>query len=84
MTIHKSQGLTLENAVIDIGQKDIATGSSFVACSRMKTKEGLYFQPKSWDRIENLNRRKGLSSRIRVEKTLQWKEENRPFFPPNR
>jgi len=83
MTIHKSQGLTLENAVVDIGSKDIATGSIFVACSRLKTKEGLYFEPKSWDRIENLNSRKGMNSRIRVEDRLRWKEENNPFFPPN-
>jgi len=83
MTIHKSQGLTLENAVVDIGSKDIATGSIFVACSRLKTKEGLYFEPKSWDRIENLNSRKRLNNRIRVEDRLRWKEENNPFFPPN-
>ena len=68
---------------MDIGSKDIATGSIFVACSRLKTKEGLYFEPKSWDRIENLNSRKGLNNRIRVEDRLRWKEENNPFFPPN-
>ena len=80
MTIHKSQGLTMENAVIDIGAKIIATGSSFVAYSRLKTKQGLYFEPKSFDLIEKSNTRKGLSSRIRVEENLRWKEENQPFF----
>ena len=76
MTIHKSQGLTLNQAVIDIGEKDITTGSTFVACSRLKTLNGLYFEPKAFSRIESLNqgKRKGLISRIKQEGKLDWKE----------
>ena len=35
VTVHKSQGLTLDEAVIDIGE-DISTGLSFVAFSRVR------------------------------------------------
>ncbi|KAJ6517104.1 hypothetical protein DFH09DRAFT_1099064 [Mycena vulgaris] len=34
--IHKSQGLTLNRAVIDLGQKDFSSGLSFVVISRVK------------------------------------------------
>ncbi|KAJ7781326.1 hypothetical protein B0H16DRAFT_1222549, partial [Mycena metata] len=36
ITIHKSQGLTLNRAVIDLGQRDFSSGLSFVAISRVK------------------------------------------------
>jgi len=33
ITIHKSQGLTLEKVVVELGEKDSPTGLSFVAIS---------------------------------------------------
>lgn len=36
ITIHKSQGLTLEKAVIDIGPKEFSTGLTYVAFSRVR------------------------------------------------
>jgi hypothetical protein len=44
ITIHKSQGLTLERAVIDLGTKDFSSGLSFVAISRVKKLKGLAFR----------------------------------------
>lgn len=44
MTIHKSQGLTLEKAVISLGDKDFAHGLAFVAISRVKSLNGLAFK----------------------------------------
>jgi ATP-dependent DNA helicase PIF1 len=41
ITIHKSQGLTLERVVVELGPKDFAQGLSFVAISRVKTLSGL-------------------------------------------
>jgi len=35
ITVHKSQGLTLEKAQIDIGNKEFAAGLTFVALSRV-------------------------------------------------
>lgn len=42
ITIHKSQGVTLENAIIDIGSNIFADGQTYVALSRVKSLEGLY------------------------------------------
>jgi len=42
ITIHKSQGLTLENAIIDIGSNIFADGQTYVALSRVKSLNGLY------------------------------------------
>ncbi|KAL7297079.1 hypothetical protein TKK_0009504 [Trichogramma kaykai] len=36
ITIHKSQGLTLPSAVIDIGNKDFSSGLTYVALSRVR------------------------------------------------
>lgn len=44
ITIHKSQGLTLPEATIDLGPKDFVSGLSFVAISRCKTLTGLAFR----------------------------------------
>jgi ATP-dependent DNA helicase PIF1 len=42
ITIHKSQGLTLDNAIIDIGSNIFADGQTYVALSRVKSLGGLY------------------------------------------
>ena len=36
MTIHKCQGMTLSTAVIDLGTKELASGLTFVAISRVR------------------------------------------------
>ena len=43
ITIHKSQGLTLEKVVVELGEKDFSARLSFVAISRVKTLQGLAF-----------------------------------------
>ncbi|XP_070529626.1 uncharacterized protein [Cardiocondyla obscurior] len=42
ITIHKSQGLSLQTAVIDIGNSIFNCGQSYVALSRVTTVEGLH------------------------------------------
>ena len=44
LTIHKSQGLTLERASIDIGNKE-QQGLTFIAISRVKSIDGLRIAP---------------------------------------
>ena len=49
VTIHKSQGSTLESAEINIGSSVFAEGQTYVALSRVKSLNGLYlksFNPK--------------------------------------
>jgi ATP-dependent DNA helicase PIF1 len=47
ITIHKSQGASLEMAEIDIGENIFECGQTYVALSRVKSLEGLYL--KSFD-----------------------------------
>jgi hypothetical protein len=43
VTVHKSQGLTFEKAIIDVGQA-FAPGQVYVALSRLKSLDGLYLR----------------------------------------
>jgi hypothetical protein len=43
ITIHKSQGLTLQKVVVELGEKYFSAGLSFVAISQVKTLQGLAF-----------------------------------------
>ena len=42
ITIHKSQGITLESAIIDAGDNIFECGQIYVAFSRVKTLDGLF------------------------------------------
>jgi ATP-dependent exoDNAse (exonuclease V) alpha subunit len=44
LTIHKSQGLTLERETIDIGKKE-QQGLNFTSISRLKSIDGLCISP---------------------------------------
>ena len=74
ITIHKSQGQTLNKAVIDIGDKEMAAGSTFVAISRLRSlKDGL-FQPMSFERLTSINRLKRFQQRLAEEERLHLLE----------
>ena len=51
ITIHKAQGLTLENAIIDIGSNIFAYGQTYVALSRLKSLDGLYLTSFDYSKI---------------------------------
>ena len=74
MTIHKSQGLTMDAAVIDIGKQDIGTGSTYVALSRLRSLQGCYFNAVSFDRLEQINDNTLLRMRQRAESKLEQQE----------
>ena len=45
ITVHKSQGMTLDEAVVDIGPKEFSCGLTYVALSRVRTIKGLVICP---------------------------------------
>jgi ATP-dependent DNA helicase PIF1 len=51
ITIHKSQGLTLELAEIDAGHGIFECGQTYVALSRVKTLDGLFLSAFNLDKI---------------------------------
>ena len=71
LTIHKSQGLTLEKATINIGKTE-RQGLTFTAISRVKSLDGLRFQPPfSYDRYEKMGKCAGVSKRKDEEERLK-------------
>lgn len=52
ITIHKAQGLTLENAIIDVGSNIFAYGQTYVALSRLKSLNGLYLTHFDYSKIK--------------------------------
>ena len=49
ITIHQSQGMTLDTMCLDLGTGAIATGQNYVALSRCKTlEESLWHGPFTW------------------------------------
>ncbi len=63
-TIHKSQGLTLEKGVIDVGKKEFSSGLTFVACSRVRhLRDILFISPFTYQRIANVGKGNQLKER---------------------
>ena len=69
ITIHKSQGLTLDKAWIDLGFKENCSGLAYVALSRVRSLKDLLIEPMSLDRLHAVS--KTLNFKFRLE------EENR-------
>jgi ATP-dependent DNA helicase PIF1 len=56
ITVHKSQGLTLERVVLNLNQKEHCLGLSYVATSRVKHLLGLMFEgPFDFERFTGTN-----------------------------
>jgi len=70
ITIHKSQGLTVERAVLNLsGKKDFAPGLTYVAISRVKSLRGLLFE-ESFD-LERLRTGQSRTTAMRHEDYLR-------------
>ena len=70
ITIHKSQGLTLQRAIIDLDDKEFSAGLSFVAVSWVRVFEDLLFKPFNFDRLQRIKDCKKLKERLDKEKWL--------------
>ena len=54
MTVHKSQGQTLDEMVGDIGPSESSAGLTFVAISRVRRLDHMLLQPFSLDRLKSI------------------------------
>ena len=71
MTIHKAQGLTLSNVVVDVGKKEFTSGLTFVACSRVRQlKDLLFTAPFPYERLSNLSKSQRLQERLQEDHRL--------------
>ena len=70
MTIHKLQGQTLSEVVIDLGKSEKATGCTFVAASRVRSLDHVLFQPMSFHRLQSIGKAKSLKNRIAEDDLL--------------
>lgn len=52
ITIHKSQGLSLDSALIDIGTQIFEYGQTYVALSRIRSLDGVYLQSFNYRKIK--------------------------------
>jgi hypothetical protein len=71
MTIHKSQGQTLDKAVIDLGKSERSLGLTFVALSRVRHIKDLVIAPCSYERLDGIKKSKVLASRLAEDKRLE-------------
>ena len=70
ITIHKSQGLTLPKAWIDIGKSEKTPGVSYVALSRVKMLSSCVIEPMTYERLTSLRSSKALQYRLNEENRL--------------
>ena len=63
MTIHKSQGQTLTEAVVDLGKAEKVAGCTFVATSRVRSINNIVFEPITFDRLKAIGRNKNMKKR---------------------
>jgi ATP-dependent DNA helicase PIF1 len=70
LTIHKSQGLTLPKAWIDIGKSEKNPGVSYVAISRVKTLSSCVIEPLTFQRLSSLKSSSTLQYRLQEEARL--------------
>uniref|UniRef100_A0A1X7U1D6 ATP-dependent DNA helicase n=1 Tax=Amphimedon queenslandica TaxID=400682 RepID=A0A1X7U1D6_AMPQE len=81
VTIHKSQGLTLDKVVIDVG-KEFSCELTFVACSRVrKLKDILFMPPFPLQRLKSNANSKRLQERNEDQRLLSLQESTaKPFI----
>lgn len=70
ITIHKSQGLTLSKAWIDIGKTERIAGISYVGISRVRALSSCILEPMTFERLASIQKSVNLKFRLEEEKRL--------------
>ena len=76
ITIHKSQGLSLECVIADLGNTIFTSGMTYVALSRVKTLQGLY--------LLNFDATKAYACKEAIHEYNRLRETFRPDLPINK
>ena len=73
ITIHKSQGQTLNKIILNIGDKEFASGLTYTAISRATELENIIFQIlfPNFIRFENIFKTNKLKKRLAEENRLK-------------
>ena len=71
VTIHKSQGMTVDKARIDVGDREFSAGLSFVATSRLTSFEGGVWEAYGKHRFDKLCEKPQFRARQREEVRLR-------------
>lgn len=74
ITVHKSQGQTLDSAVLDFTNQYFESGQAYVALSRVRSLDSLYFQsvPKMLDILSVDTRVQGFMKQAETEPFNNW------------
>ena len=56
ITIHKSQGQTLDKVILNLGDREFASGRTYTALSRAKKLENIAFEPDDFPTLERIMR----------------------------
>ena len=75
ITIHKSQGLTLDKAWIDLGASEKCIGLAYVAVSRVRKLSDMIIEPMTFERLQAVKKSKDFEYRkIEEEKIAELAE----------
>ena len=70
LTIHKSRGMTLNKAWVDIGKKESTLGITYVAISRVRNISSLVIEPMTFERLQKIRNSELLKYRLKEEQRL--------------
>ena len=73
ITFHKSQGMTLPLAIIDLGKREVCLGASYVALSRVRRLEHMVIENCTLDRFLKINSEKRKEDLTKLFKPLNKK-----------
>ena len=67
MTIHKSEGMTLNKVWVDIGKNESCTGMSYVAINRVHNLSFIVIEPMTFDRLKSIEKSRTPKYRLAEE-----------------
>ena len=75
ISVHKSQGMSLDKVMINLGPKEFASGLSYTAISRCKKIQNLAFDPfPTWIRFRDMFKTDNFKAKLREEEKIKMYE----------